>query len=467
MSLARSRWPRWLGLLACLGVMPAAHAERIVVPPGSSLQHAADGARDGDTLVLQAGRHAGPVRLSRTVIVEGEEGAVLDAKGSGSVVTLLAPGSVVRGLTIRGSGRDLERMDSGVFIAKSAPGSIVERNRLEGNLYGVYIHGAGGSIVRSNQIVGISTGRMNEAGNGISVWDAPGAEVLDNDVRFGRDGIFSIASRKNVFRGNRFRDLRFAVHYMYTNEGEVSRNVSIGNAVGFAVMFSHRLVIADNVSDGDRDRGFLFNFANGSRITGNRVVGRLQPAERWARAGQYDDGREHNVPDPPRPVPTLREGARIGPEKCVFIYNTNHNTFQDNWFEGCEIGVHFTAGSEGNDIAGNAFVGNRNQVKYVGSRYLDWSKDGRGNYWSDNAAFDLNGDGIADTAYRPNDLIDKVLWTAPQAKVLVNSPAVQVIRWAQTQFPALLPGGVVDSHPLMAPPAGARPPAADASRLRP
>ena len=66
----------------------------------------------------------------------------------------------------------------------------------------------------------------------------------------------------------------------------------------------------------------------------------------------------------------------------------------------------------------HAFVGNRNQVKYVGTRDLDWSKGGRGNYWSDNPAFDLNGDGIADTAYRPNDLVDRVLWTAPAAKVL-------------------------------------------------
>ncbi len=37
-------------------------------------------------------------------------------------------------------------------------------------------------------------------------------------------------------------------------------------------------------------------------------------------------------------------------------------------------------------------------------------------------AFDLDGDGIADTAYRPNDLVDRVLWTAPAAKVLINSP---------------------------------------------
>jgi nitrous oxidase accessory protein len=133
------------------------------------------------------------------------------------------------------------------------------------------------------------------------------------------------------------------------------------------------------------------------------------------------------------------------------------NQIRDNWFQGCDIGIHFTAGSERNKIAGNAFIGNRTQVKYVGTTYLDWSDKGRGNYWSDNPAFDLNGDGIADTAYRPNDLVDEVLCTAPSAKVLINSPAVQVIRWAQTQFPALYPGGVIDSAPLMAPPAIATP----------
>jgi len=128
------------------------------------------------------------------------------------------------------------------------------------------------------------------------------------------------------------------------------------------------------------------------------------------------------------------------------------NRIERNWFEGCAIGVHFTAGSERNSIAGNAFVRNRTQVMYVGTRALDWSVNGRGNYWSDDPAFDLNGDGIADTAYRPNDIIDKVEWSYPTAKLLMNSPAVQVIRWAQSQFPALHPGGVIDSAPLMKPP---------------
>lgn len=436
-----------------------ASAERIVVAPGSEeLQAIVDRASDGDVIVLQSGEHGASIRLAKRLVLEGAPGAVLRGPGRGSVVTVAAPQAVVRGLIIRGSGTDAEKLDSGVFVEKAASGALVEANRIEGNLYGIYLHGAENAVARGNTIVGIKEGRVNEAGNGISVWNAAGAKVLDNDVSFGRDGIFSITSKNNVFKGNRFRDLRFAVHYMYTNDSEIADNVSTGNTVGFAIMYSHRLKVSGNLSDGDRDHGFLFNYANGSQISGNTVLGRLQPAERWATSGmRTNEAREHGLPAAGEPEPLVAAGARSGPGKCVFIYNANRNRFRDNWFEGCEIGIHFTAGSEGNEIAGNAFVKNQSQVKYVGTRYLDWSKGGRGNFWSDNPAFDLNGDGLGDSAYRPNDLMDKVLWTAPQAKLLANSPAVQAIRWAQAQFPALLPGGVVDSHPLMTPPTRPKP----------
>jgi nitrous oxidase accessory protein len=431
-----------------------ARAERIAVSTGDAVQKIIDLATDNDAIVLKRGEHRGPIRVTRKVTLEGEPGAVVVGPGKGSVVTVSAPGAVVRNLTIRGSGTDLEKMDAGVFVEKTATGAVVESNRIEGNLYGIYLHGAENSIARGNTIVGIEEGRLNEAGNGISVWNATGAKVLDNDVRFGRDGIYVITSKRNVFSGNRFRDLRFAIHYMYTNDSEITDNVSVNNAVGFALMFSSRLKITGNVSDGDRDHGFLFNYANASQISGNMVLGRLQPAERWTTAGtRGKDDKEHGLPSPDAAEMALGADARPGPTKCVFIYNANQNRFRNNWFEGCEIGIHFTAGSERNEMVGNAFIRNRNQVKYVSTRYLDWSKDGRGNYWSDNPAFDLNGDGLGDSAYRPNNLVDKVLWTAPQAKVLMNSPAVQVLRWAQAQFPALLPGGVVDSKPLMAPPA--------------
>ncbi|MCA0339793.1 MAG: nitrous oxide reductase family maturation protein NosD [Proteobacteria bacterium] len=439
-------------MAALLAAIPSAAlaAEWIVTPSdGPTLSAVLKAAAPGDRIRLKPGRHDGPLIIDKPVTLDGEDGASIVGNGEGSVVTIEAEKVTVRGIEVTGSGMNLSTLDSGIFAARTATGAIIENNTLTGNLFGIYLHGAKDSLARKNVIVGLKDGRMSEFGSGISIWNAPGGKVIDNDISFGRDGIATMASKKNVFSGNRFRDLRFAVHYMYTNDSEISGNVSTGNSVGYAIMFSNRLKIIDNISDGDRDHGLLLNSANSSTISGNIVRGRLQPADRWTMAGIQDSG--HGVKDDAETTGAVEGGMRLGPEKCVFIYNANRNKLLGNEFQGCAIGIHFTAGSEGNTMTGNAFIDNRNQVKYVGTRYLDWSVNGRGNYWSDNPAFDLDGDGIGDNAYRPNDLMDKVLWTSPQAKILTSSPAVQIIRWAQVQFPALLPGGVVDSHPLMAP----------------
>lgn len=430
-----------------VGLSAFACAETLTLVPGELTQQALDSARDGDIFVLAPGEHKGPIRIERRVMLRGEPGAIVTGNGEGSVISVYGPGVEIRGLTIKGSGRDLQAMNSGIYLEKTAERALVESNRIIGNLFGVYVHGATGTRVLNNVIEGLQNIRLAEAGNGVSVWNAPDVTVDGNTIRYGRDGIFTISSRKDRFTNNRFEKLRFAVHYMYTNDSEVSGNVSIKNHVGYAIMFSNRLVIHGNVSYRDRDHGLLFNYANFARIEGNLVAGGVIDV----MPGPQDVANDERgmLPDTGS---AAQVNVRNGPGKCVFIYNANRNQFHNNWFEGCEIGVHFTAGSEGNEITGNAFVGNRNQVKYVGTRDLDWSKGGRGNYWSDNPAFDLNGDGVADTAYRPNDLVDRVLWTAPSAKILINSPAVQVLRWAQAQFPALYPGGVVDTHPLIAPP---------------
>ena len=100
-------------------------------------------------------------------------------------------------------------------------------------------------------------------------------------------------------------------------------------------------------------------------------------------------------------------------------------------------------------IYGNAFIGNRVQVKYVATRHQEWSQRGRGNYWSDYIGWDLDSDGVGDHPYEPNDAVDKLLWKYPIARVLMNSPAVETLRWVQQQFPVLRPQGVRDSYPLM------------------
>ncbi len=407
------------GLTVMLMTAQAATIERPVEPGGSNLADTLAAAAPGDRLRLAAGDHAGGIVIDIPVSLVGEPGARLVGSGKGHVLLLDAPGILVSGLTITGSGLKLESEDSGIFVTKRAVGARIEGNRLDDNLIGVYLKGAKDALVKANVIRGRRDLRMNERGNGVQIWNAPGAQVEGNDIRYGRDGIFVTTSKKNAFRGNRMRDLRFAIHYMYTNLSEVTDNHSIGNHVGYAIMYSRGLTVRGNLSEGDRDHGLLLNYANGAEIAGNRVTG---------------------SPD------------RSGPHKCVFIYNANKNSIQGNHFEACDIGIHFTAGSERNQFTGNAFVGNRTQVKYVGTRDIEWSTGEAGNYWSDNVAFDLDGNGIADAPYHPNDLVDQVVWRHPLALLLLNSPATQAVRWSQSAFPSLRPGGVTDSFPLMRPP---------------
>jgi nitrous oxidase accessory protein len=406
--------PRSIGALglAWLATLPgAASAETLRVAAGESLVAALARAQPGDTLRLGPGRHAGPVSIKVPgITLEGEPGAVIDGGGSGNTIDVTAADVTLRRLHVRGSGQILIDKNSGVFLDRGADRARVEECKLTDNLIAVYLDGPKDALVWHNRITGLHLPHRSERGPAISLWNTPGSRIEDNDIRAGRDGVFAVSSRRNVIARNRFHDLRFAVHFMYTNDSEVADNVSAGNDVGYVLMYSDRLAVRDNASAHDRDHGFVLNYANDSHIEGNAV----------------------------------RDS-----EKCVFIYNANKNFLANNWFEGCRIGIHFTAGSERNSISGNAFVGNRTQVMYVGTRALDWSTAGRGNYWSDNAAFDLNGDGIADTAYRPNDVIDQVVWRAPTAKLLLSSPAVQVLRWAQAAFPAIHPGGVIDSAPLM------------------
>lgn len=396
-------------VLSALLTTSAFAADVVVVPGKDTLARAVENANAGDRLLLRSGTYTGGILITKDIDIIGNGKSVVVGTGVGSVIHVDAPNVEISGMQLSGSGSSHQTIDSGVQLTKKATGAIVRDNHLEGNLYGIDVHGARNALVEDNIIVGRQDRLMNRRGNGVYVWNAPGAEVNGNFVRFGRDGIFVNSSKKNSFNNNRFEDLRFAVHYMYADDSEVTGNISIGNHLGYAIMFTSRVKVSGNTSIGDRDHGIMLNYVNDAIL-------------------------EENI-------------VQNGGKKCLFMYNANKNVMRNNHFEGCPIGIHFTAGSERNKIIGNAFVGNRTQVKFVGSKDHVWT----GNFWSDHTAYDVNGDGVADQAFRPNDTMDHILWTQPSAKLLLGSPAVQLIRWAQREFPALLPGGVVDDQPLMIP----------------
>jgi nitrous oxidase accessory protein len=409
------------GLSLVLLVFPSlAKARTIMVEAGTrNLQQLVNSASDGDTLTLAKGVYEGELVIGRSITLQGQPGTILDGQGKGDVIRVNAPDVIIRNLTLKNSGKSHDTEDSGVFVTDQGDRVLIEDNVFEDILVGVYLKGPEDAVVRGNFISGSQHHRMNDRGNGIYLWNSPGSIIEDNEIRYGRDGIFVMTSRNNVFRNNRLMDLRFAIHYMYTHDSEVVGNYSSRNHSAWALMFSDRLTVTGNHSVGDRDRGLFLNFVNYSSLQKNHVSG--------------------------------------GVEKCVFIYNANMNTISANHFQECDIGIHFTAGSENNKIYGNAFLANRTQVKYVGTRYIEWSFEGHGNYWSDNLSFDLNNDGISDKPYRPNTMVDKIMWEYPTAKLLLGSPVMQLLRWAQSEFPSLHPGGVQDSVPLMLAPGQASP----------
>jgi nitrous oxidase accessory protein len=46
-------------------------------------------------------------------------------------------------------------MDSGVFVEQSATAAVVEDNKIEDNLFGIYPHGAPNAIARNTVIGGL------------------------------------------------------------------------------------------------------------------------------------------------------------------------------------------------------------------------------------------------------------------------------------------------------------------------
>ncbi|MBF0164583.1 MAG: nitrous oxide reductase family maturation protein NosD [Magnetococcales bacterium] len=386
---------------------------RSVAPGEDSLRLAIASAKSGDTLRLEPGWHGAAV-VDRPLTIEGPADAFIDAGGKGSALVIQAPNVVVRGMTLTGSGIVEPDLDSGILLLKGGDDALVEGTHVINNLYGISVQGAQRARILDNDIANRNDLWENDRGNGINVWNSTGSRFEHNRIDGGRDGLYIHTAHGNVIHANRFTRLRFAVHYMYANKNDVTDNISVENTVGYALMYSEHLKIQRNISLNDRDHGLMFHSSHYSTL-------------------------DHN----------LVRGTR---EKCTFIYTSSKNRIHHNRFEGCDIGIHFTGGSEKNVIHENAFINNHTQVKYSGMVHYEWSKEKRGNYWSDNPAFDLDGDGIADVAYRPNTLMDRVVWNYPLAKLLLASPITETLRVAQGRFPSLSPGGVVDSWPLIAPP---------------
>lgn len=414
-----------------LSVPLAVFAKNIHVTSDDNLQASLNLADDGDIVVIAAGEYIGNFIVNHAITVTGEidsvtgeKRAIINANGEGHAIELRNSNITIQNLTIINWGRDLTEQNSGIYTDKKSTNITIQENKLSGDGFGIWIQRSQNVVVKNNIIKGNAKLRASDRGNGIQLSMVQKALVVGNTVSETRDGLYVISSQDNELRNNTLHDLRFGVHYMYSHNNKVLNNFSYNNRVGYALMSSRQLVVSGNRSLNTENYGFLLNFITFSEISNNHIK------DVWTKPENKVLGRDG---------------------KGLFIYNSGYNTIKYNTVDTAEIGIHLTAGSEHSKVYGNNFINNPVQVKYVSNKRQEWSVDGVGNYWSNYLGWDLDGDGKGDTAFEPNDGIDKMIWQYPEAKVLLDSPAVLLLRWVQNQFPILKPGGVKDSHPLMTP----------------
>jgi nitrous oxidase accessory protein len=376
-----------------------------------------------DTVRVRAGRYRERLVLDKPIVLVGEPGAVIDGGRAGTVVTITADDVTVNGLTLRSSGRSLERDEAVVKIVRAA-GVRVTDNVIEDPLHGVYLLEAHDVVIAGNRITGAPDLVESARGNGVHLFNSANNRLSANVIRGTRDGIYFSFAGGNAVVGNDVAFVRYGLHYMYSDDNRFERNVFTRNAAGAAIMFSKRITFRENVFAkhvGYRAYGILLQTAEQVLAEGNRIEGNL--------TGLFLDGAIGDV-------------------------------FRDNLIAGNGVGIDLLASAEDNTFSGNVIVDNRVAVrKVLGSSQNRWSVDGRGNFWGDPSVFDLDGDGIGDRPYRVGDAYATLAASRPALDLFTGTLAARALAWADEAFPVFDLPRVEDPHPLVRRPTlGAPPP---------
>ncbi len=384
------------------------------------LQEMVDAAGPGDVLRLEPGSYRGGVVVDKPLTIEGVGWPVVDGGGEGSVIEVDADRVTITGLVIRGSGDSLDDGDAGV-TGTNVRHLRVEGNRFEEVLFGLYLDEAEDAVIADNVIGGLDL-FIARRGDAIRLWESHRAVVERNVVDESRDNVFWYCDDLTI-RENRMTDSRYGLHFMYSHGAVIERNVLAHNAVGAFIMYSSGLVVRENVFDTNRGpsgNGLGLKDVDGLEAEGNRFVGN--------QVGVYIDNS-----------PTKVDETHFF-HKNVFAFN--------------DVGMRLQPNVRNNVLWENAFIDNGEHVALDGSGRLqgnEWASDGRGNYWSDYAGYDADGDGVGDIDHSVDALFSSLTDDRPSLMFFSGTPAARAVDMAGRAFPNLRPDPTLsDPAPLVA-----------------
>ena len=408
------------------GTTESATGKTVRVSPGGpqrSISGAIASASPGDEIIVEGpGVYKEHVVIDKPLTITGEGRPVIDGGGSGTVVTINGEGTLFQGFRITGSGSHLSAEDAGVLI-ENAPGTTVNDNRLDDVLFGIYVKGSKGTVVSRNVVTG-KDAPLPKRGDGIRLWYSSGTKILDNHVSHVRDVVIWWSS-DTLLKGNVVEGGRYGLHYMSSNHNRFEDNEFKNNSVGGFLMYSVDIKFFRNKFTGNRGTGT--GYGVGFKDLDSVVA------------------RDNVIAD-----------NRIG----IFLDNSPYlidawNEINGNIIAYNDIGVSVMPSIRRNAFVANNFTGNDEQVEVRGGGVLSgnvWSKDGRGNFWSDYVGYDEDGDGVGEIPYKAESLFESLVDKNPSLRIFAYSPASKALELASKAFPVIKPvPKLTDEHPLVRP----------------
>jgi len=368
-------------------------------------------ARPGDTVEVQRGQYRANLLIDKPLTLRGIDRPTVSGGLQGDTIRVTAPDVVIDGLIVRDSGDSLKDQNAGIYLYPGAHRAVVRGCDLTYNLFGLWIEKADEVLIEHNRITGKRDYASSQRGNGVQLYNTQRARILNNDISFVRDALYVDVSHNALFQGNKLHHSRYGTHYMNSYHNLWEDNDSYYNRGGLALMEVRDQVVRGNRAWGNSDHGIMLRTLQDSVIENNVVAGN---------------------------------------NRGFFIYDVEYIRLNGNLVVDNTVGVHLAAGSKNNEVEDNDFIGNREQVRYVGARDEPWGTR-RGNHWSNYLGWDRDGDGVGDVPYEANDMVDRLTWRHPGVKLLLASPAVQALRLVAQQFPVLRVPSVVDPRPRMQP----------------
>ncbi len=376
----------------------------------SSIKAAIQIASDCDTILVKKGTYKeGNVVIDKSLFLIGENFPILDGENETEIITITANHVEVSGFQVQNVGTSYLEDRAGIRV-KKAKNFIIQNNRLLNTFFGIYLEHSSDGIVSGNEVIGEAEKEMS-SGNAIHIWYCKRILVKDNLVRQHRDGIYFEFVDESLIRNNVSEDnLRYGLHFMFSNNDDYFQNEFRRNGAGVAVMFSKKINMWENVFEynwGTAAYGLLLKEIYDAEITNNVF--------RQNTMGIYIEG-----------------SSRV---------NYSHNDFLNNGWA-----MRFSGGCLDNNVSGNNFIANTFDLA------LNASTNGNqfdGNYWSEYSGYDLDRDGVGDVAYRPVKLFNFVVNQTPEAMVLLRSLFVDIINFSEKVSPVFTPKNVVDNIPKM------------------